>query len=74
MDPNYVNDIVVIPGADKLAGRPIIFLLPGFSKSNMQILEEQRVMHLVVLGIAQERVDLYLNNLANRHKKQPQMR
>ena len=36
--------------------------------------EEQRVVHLVVLGIAQDRVHLYLSNLANRGEKQPQMR
>ena len=36
--------------------------------------EEQRVVHLVVLGRAQDRVDLYLSNLANRGEKQPPMR
>lgn len=36
MDPNYGTDLVVIPGADKVAGRPINSSPPAFRKSPMQ--------------------------------------
>ena len=36
MDPNYGTDLVVIPGGDKVAGRPIKSSPPAFRKSPMQ--------------------------------------